>query len=228
MNTTNAARLLCLLCLLGASFAVAGTAAAAPVTRSAWLIDFSTCATPEYPKAAQRNEHTGTVDLEFLVRSDGTIAATLIKSSSGHLELDQAAQDALSKCRFKLQAPVPPKEDIWQPVRYVWTLEDNDGPLPRQIDPATCARAPYPARARDTNMTGSLSLRLLVRPDGTVRDTNLLRTSGHPELDNAARTAMAACRFTDGASKPSVDEWVTMEYVWVESDLPAQARQPKK
>lgn len=44
----------------------------------------------------------------------------------------------------------------------------------------------YPAEARRHNLWGSLRLQVEVRPDGSVRDIVLRRSSGHPVLDEAA------------------------------------------
>lgn len=194
-----------------------------------WGLDFANCVMPEYPKEAQRNEYTGKTTLQFLIRIDGSIAASMVQASSGHAELDNAAQEALSTCRFKLRLPVAPKEELWQTVMYVWTLEDYDGPVARAIDNSSCARAPYPTAARDRGMTGALVLSLLVRPDGSVHETKVVRSSGHPALDTATRTALAACRFTEGGgpAKPTTDEWITMDYVWSEDDLPKADTGPK-
>jgi TonB family protein len=201
---------------------------ASAADRYPWVLDTANCTFPDYPREAARNEETGTTVLEFLIRTDGAIAATLVKTSSGSQALDMAAQDALAKCRFKLQVPVAPKEELWQNMAYVWQLEDSDGPLQRRVDFTTCARASYPAGARQRTMTGSLSLGLLVQPDGKVRETRLVRSSGHPELDSATRTAMAACRFLDGPARPTADEWVTMAYAWTEDDLPKQVGRNRK
>lgn len=196
------------------------TAPARAAENFPWILDTASCTMPEYPREAARNEETGTTMLEFLIRPDGTIAATLVKSGSGSQVLDMAAQDALAKCRFKLRVPAGPREEMWQKMAYVWQLEDSDGPLPRRLDLSTCARAPYPANARTRNLTGSLTLGLLVRPDGSVKEARLVRSSGHPELDSATLGAMARCRFLDGPEKPTANEWATMDYAWLPEDLP--------
>lgn len=193
-----------------------------------WEMDFANCVMPQYPKAAQRNEYTGRSTLAFLVRTDGTIAASLVQKSSGHIELDDAAQEALSSCRFKLRAPTAPKEEIWQLVMYAWTLEDRvAAPPQRQLDNSSCTRATYPAGAPDRKMTGALSLALLVRPDGTVKDTRIDSGSGHPALDDATRTALAMCTFAGGGAVPGADEWIKMDYVWSADDLPKKTDPPQ-
>ena len=216
------AALVCTLCITGSAHAM-------DPKDYPWIIDMANCPMPEYPKEAQRNEETGTTDLEMLVRTDGTVAASLVKKSSGHPLLDEAALATLSGCRYTLKGKAVPKEDIWQMVRYVWTLEDAATPDDRQLD-SSCMRAPYPAGARDRTMTGAMTLSLLVRPDGTVRDTRIEGGSGHPALDSATRAALARCRFTQSASAglPAADEWITMDYVWSEDDLPKKPAVQKK
>ena len=113
-------------------------------------------------------------------------------------------------------------------MKYVWSLEDSNGPLPRRLDLSTCARAPYPATARRRDMLGTVALGLLVKPDGSVGETRLVRSSGHPELDSATRTAMATCHFLDGPVKPVAEEWATMDYAWLPEDLPQQATRKQK
>jgi TonB family protein len=214
--------------LLSSALSLSAPARAMAPKDSPWEIDFSSCVMPEYPTEAQRNEHTGRSTLEFLIRTDGSIAASLVKTSSGHGELDAAAQEALSSCRFKLRVPAAPKEEIWQLVMYVWTLEDREEPPQRQIDNSSCQRAAYPKGARDRAMTGALSLALLVRPDGSVRATRVVSSSGHPALDSATRTALSLCRVTEGGSGAVADEWIRMNYVWSESDLPTNTDVPKQ
>lgn len=203
------------------------TAPARATENYPWVLDTAHCTFPTYPREAARNEETGTTTLEFLIRTDGSIAATLVKHSSGSPVLDMAAQDALARCNFKLHAAVTPREEVWQKMAYVWQLSDAEGPLQRRIDFSTCARAPYPAGARKRDMTGTVSLGLLVKSDGAVRETRLVGSSGHPELDSATRTAMSACRFLDGPAKAVDDEWVTMDYAWTVEDLPRQVVRKK-
>lgn len=194
------------------------------VENLAWELDTVHCISPEYPREAAHHDASRSTGLELLIRTDGAIAATRVRSSSGSQVLDMAAQDALAKCHFKPRTAVAPEEEVWQKLTYVWTPDDNHGLPPRRIDFSTCTRAAYPAEARQHTMPGTLTLGLLVRPDGTVRETRLVRSSGHAELDSVARNAMAACRFLDGPVKPTVDEWATLDYVWSAEDLPEQVR----
>lgn len=108
--------------LTAALIAGCATPARAPV-RTAAVVQFNSCKTPHYPKAAMRNEETGTVDMAFLVGADGKVRDSRVERSSGHVSLDDAARLSIAMCSFS-----PAKEDgvavqSWAPVRYVWTLQ---------------------------------------------------------------------------------------------------------
>jgi TonB family protein len=86
-------------------------------------IKFASCAKPQYPAAALGERRSGVVKAMFKVARDGTVSGTRIAQSSGHRDLDQAVQEALSKCTFTpTMVDGQPKED-WIPVQYVWTLD---------------------------------------------------------------------------------------------------------
>lgn len=91
--------------------------------RSAVLADADGCAKPDYPAKAARNGETGTVTLALLVGTDGRVSSSRIQHTSGSRELDRAAVNALSMCKFKpaMNGGVP--EAGWAQIAYVWTLE---------------------------------------------------------------------------------------------------------
>ena len=93
-----------------------------PVRTNA-VVDFNTCAKPEFPKASLRNEETGTTVVSFLVAVDGSVSSSKIVTSSGFRDLDKAAQQALGKCRFKPGMVDGKPQEGWHPVKYVWTLD---------------------------------------------------------------------------------------------------------
>lgn len=55
---------------------------------------------PSYPEQARRNGYEGTVILKATIFANGTISNLDILSSSGYIELDEAALQALKKWRF--------------------------------------------------------------------------------------------------------------------------------
>lgn len=87
------------------------------------VVDFNTCAKPEYPRNAQRNEEQGTVTLQFLIGTDGHVVDSKVEKSSGFRDLDKAARNALGQCRFKPGTVDGKPQQSWTRVQYVWRLE---------------------------------------------------------------------------------------------------------
>ena len=116
---------LLLLAFAGNAFAQdASPPAAAPLSgvRSGAFADFKTCSKPVYPKDALRARHYGTVTLGFLIGKNGKVLDTRIDTSSGHIELDEAARDAIMLCRFKPAMKDGEAQEAWMRMQYVWTL----------------------------------------------------------------------------------------------------------
>jgi protein TonB len=87
------------------------------------LVPASRCAKPAYPIDALRAEAAGVVTMRFLIGADGAVLDTKLVKSSGNASLDQAAIDALSKCRFKPTTVDGKLVEHWQEVKYTWTLD---------------------------------------------------------------------------------------------------------
>jgi TonB family protein len=87
--------------------------------------------------------------------------------------------------------------------------------LPR-LDFSSCARPVYPRADIAANHTGTVTLQFLVNQDGSVADSRVTRSSGHASLDDAARTALAQCRFNvpEGYPMGAGQVWVPIQYVW--------------
>jgi D-alanyl-D-alanine endopeptidase (penicillin-binding protein 7) len=123
-RTSNWKSLLPLLGLACASVVCAGQAQAADAPQPDKLhavVDFESCAKPHYPAADLAAGHEGTVTLRFRVESTGTVSESKVAKSSGFRGLDEAARQAIEKCRFK-----PPLVDgkpvtTWTHVQYVWS-----------------------------------------------------------------------------------------------------------
>lgn len=78
-----------------------------------------------------------------------------------------------------------------------------------------CALPSYPARSIREGNTGTVTLALLIGPDGKVGASRVQRSSGHPELDRAAVAALKLCTFkpatTNGVAESA---WGQIAYVW--------------
>ena len=79
----------------------------------------------------------------------------------------------------------------------------------------TCPSPTYPPASQRAEETGTVELRFLIDVDGRVIKSEVVRTSGHKRLDEAARAAIGACKFTPGTvdGKPE-QSWKNVAYVW--------------
>lgn len=87
------------------------------------IVDFRSCAKPNYPAADLAEAHTGTVTLGFQIAANGNVIDSGVWNSSGHQGLDLAAQDAIKKCRFVPAMANGKAIQSWAKVQYVWTLD---------------------------------------------------------------------------------------------------------
>jgi protein TonB len=84
------------------------------------------------------------------------------------------------------------------------------------IDAARSCKLPqYPAVSVRMSEEGLVDLDFLIEPDGHVADSRIAHSSGHGRLDDAARDALALCRFTPGTvdGKPE-SSWAHIRYRW--------------
>lgn len=87
------------------------------------LVDFSTCAKPQYPHADIEARREGTVQLGFLVSAKGEVEQVRVDRSSGYASLDEAARGALARCGFHPALALGRPVRQWTHVQYVWTLK---------------------------------------------------------------------------------------------------------
>jgi protein TonB len=100
----------------------AAAASTGPVKVAA-VVDSRACTKPEYPAKSLRNEETGVVTLQFLIGIDGKVVESKVEKSSGFRDLDIAARNALSLCKFKPGTTDGKPEQSWTKMQYVWKLE---------------------------------------------------------------------------------------------------------
>ncbi|WP_160406799.1 energy transducer TonB [Massilia cellulosiltytica] len=91
--------------------------------RTAVFADANGCALPDYPAAAARRGDTGTTTLALLVGADGRVSSSRIEQSSGSRDLDRAAINALTLCKFKPATSNGVAEAGWAKLAFVWKLD---------------------------------------------------------------------------------------------------------
>jgi bla regulator protein BlaR1 len=86
------------------------------------------------------------------------------------------------------------------------------GPI---ADFSTCAKPEYPHADLRAGHQGTTTLAFLVDAEGRVAQSTVARSSGYATMDEAARAAIAACRFKPGtADGRAVAQWANVQYVW--------------
>lgn len=80
----------------------------------------------------------------------------------------------------------------------------------------SCVRKPaWPEAALREKREGTVELSFHVDADDSVLEAKIKRSSGHPDLDEAARTALAKCTFKAATRQGiPVRGWVDVGYRW--------------
>ncbi|NYE63807.1 D-alanyl-D-alanine endopeptidase (penicillin-binding protein 7) [Duganella sp. 1224] len=87
------------------------------------LVDFDKCSKPAWPEGAMAARRAGTVQLNFLIGSDGAVKDAKVDRSSGHPDLDEAARAGIAQCHFNPALKAGKPVATWQKMQYVWVLE---------------------------------------------------------------------------------------------------------
>lgn len=91
------------------------------------LLNTNNCSLPKYTTETLKSEQTGTVELKYLVDSNGQIVDSKIEKSSGFRELDRKSLNSIKKCSFDM----PSKRNVdqlnattWMRVNVVWNITE--------------------------------------------------------------------------------------------------------
>jgi bla regulator protein BlaR1 len=89
-------------------------------------------------------------------------------------------------------------------------------PQPGAFDISSCSKPAYPHGEQAAGHEGIVTMAFRIETSGAVSASRIVRSSGFPALDEAARSALTKCRFTpartpDGKPAPA---WTAVQYVW--------------
>jgi len=78
-----------------------------------------------------------------------------------------------------------------------------------------CQALDYPPMAKRLGEEGAVVLQFLIGEDGKVIESKVASSSGHPRLDEAARSGLGSCQFKPGTvdGKPE-KSWAAVKYNW--------------
>ena len=124
-----------------------------------------------------------------------------------------------------LELPAAPSAPaVAPPVQIAQTVPGAMAPValatavlrtPPVINAQACRKPDYPPAALRAQEEGEVTLEMLVAVDGTVLESKILRSSGFRRLDDAARRALALCRFTPGTEAGiAVQSMARIAYLW--------------
>jgi protein TonB len=84
------------------------------------------------------------------------------------------------------------------------------------LDFSSCSRPVYPEDDARQKNTGTVTMQFLIGTDGKVLESKIQKSSGHRSLDEAARSALAQCRFRPPMTPDGkiVQAWTAIQYVW--------------
>lgn len=153
-----------------------------------------------YPRRALEAQAEGTVKLRVRVAADGTIEGFEIIERSGHKALDAEALDLISRVdplpaipgtaedysfviplQFRLSGAAASTKDV--------TVEKASNDLAKwrkAVERQVARRQTYPQYLVNRGVEGTLKLRLDIAADGTIEDSQVLRSSGNSDLDEEA------------------------------------------
>lgn len=93
--------------------------------------------------------------------------------------------------------------------------EPESGVRVATADFFSCAKPVWPKAALAEQRQGTVTLLFEVENDGTVLRSRVEKSSGHADLDEAAREGIAKCTFMPGTNNGvAVRSTMQMQYVW--------------
>jgi TonB family protein len=167
-----------------------------------------------YPQAAVQAGLQGTTVIVVHLLTDGTVSNPRLAQSSGYDQLDQAAiaclQSAKTKPKTRNGIPLELDEKLsigWRVSSSVLAAKPN-GIL-------NLCNNYYPPFAVRQNHQGVTLVSFLVSEDGTVKNPAVARSSGYPELDQAAVGCVSTYRYEPATANGKPVEYDSqVEIVW--------------
>ena len=163
---------------------------------------------PSYTAETVRSRVQGSVMLEAVVNTDGTVGEIRVVRGL-HPALDESAQAALKQWRFRPATKDGKPQPVRVDVELTFTLRASGpklGSAQVYVAGQEGLRMPvvlsevkpaYTAEAKQAGIEGTVELETVVLPDGKPGDTRVVR-SLDPGLDREAMRALYAWRFTPG------------------------------
>jgi TonB family protein len=180
-------------------------AIALPAGSNALASDWLSAPKPPFPSDALKRGAEGSVKLRVLIAKDGHVKTSTVLKSSGDPALDAAAQKTVAK--WKLKQSAIKSSDLLEGRTTI--VEFKQEAIVAAVYPDRTAFfsnwthtdmwmfAPFPAyplHVREMHHTGTVMVKARIGPDGRVSSAEVLRSSGHADLDELAVAAVRLWR----------------------------------
>jgi TonB family protein len=177
----------------------------APVSNEAAATPWRKAPKPEFPYGALKAFSEGSVTVRAVIAPNGTVRDVRVTRTSGNAQLDAAAVTTVRKWEMEPAAITPADLRSGRAVAFEFKQEAMRAALYRDraawfdkkdsIQHWVFAPFPdYPEYARRFRYEGVVLLKVTIGRQGVVSNVSILRSSGHPELDNAAVVAVRQWR----------------------------------
>ncbi len=154
---------------------------------------------PVYPQELREAGTAGTVVLEVVVKSDGSVGETSVLESD-HPAFSTAAVEAVSKWRFqpgeRNGKPVDTRIKIPIPFKFKKAVQRPDI-LTRPPQLVSRPAPVFPRKLRDAGVEGTVVLDIVIKSDGSTGNISVV-SSDDPAFTEAAEQAVSRWRFNPG------------------------------
>lgn len=175
---------------------------------------------PAWPETALGKGQGGTTRLLLRVSPDGAVTSAKVTASSGFADLDQATIATATQCKFSPGARSGRSGLAPVVFTHVWERgfvrsTPASGAASRPAARLPCAKLTFPPESQRNGEQGTVHMSFLIDTDGTVLESNVVKSSGFPALDRATLDGMATCQFapavTNGKPEKSL---LSFSYTW--------------
>ncbi len=196
------------LCLAFAIFAATGPAAAS-VERPVPTNDPPHVCMNDYPEAAVWDGAEGTAIVAFRIGTDGKVKDVTLSKSTGNDDLDAATLGCVGRWSYK-----PAMRD-GIPIEVPWRAQVEWKMHGSVADMHPCARYHAVTASMLSGIDGITKVSFRIMPDGSVKNAEIVRSSGNSDLDQAALKCVGARHYNtaravlpdNGAQKDALVDW---------------------
>ena len=149
--------------------------------------DLATRTLPPYPPMSVMTGEDGTTLMEVLIGTDGAVISGTVVQSSGSLRLDEAALEHV-KATWRWKPPMQNCQPVQVRTRVSvkWDLRDAPETDEPRAPLIVLGKFDYPPGAFSRKEQGDVFINFIVTADGAVKQAQVAKTSGFPELDAKA------------------------------------------